>query len=244
MLRPKIQIVYLVCLSLMFLFSSIYSLDARSEETTFSELLHPAQEKLTYHLGPEDTLKISVWPHPELTETVIVRPDGKISFPLVDEIIASGLTPAQLDKEITAKLSKFIENPQVTIIVSGFKSKKICVLGEVSYPGVYPLSGRVTALEAIVQAGSYKNTAVPESTMIISKGFTEEPQIRRVDLKRVIVKGDVSEDILLQPGDIVYMPKSFITKVNTFVDQFFNKIRPSLTTYLTGYDVVHPARRP
>jgi len=171
-----------------------------------------AEENLTYNIGPEDVLEISVWQHPELDRTVTVRPDGRISFSLIGDVNAAGLTPAELDEVITRKLSKYVQNPQVTVIVTDItgitvRNKQIIILGYVARPGVYPIEERVTILEAIAKAGSYTERAALKKVTITRKSEKETPQVIKVDLKRVITEGDKSKDVILKPGDVVYLPK-------------------------------------
>jgi len=166
-----------------------------------------AEEKMSYTVGPEDVLEISVWQHPELDKVVTVRPDGKISFSLIGDVDTTGLTPAELDKVITKRLSEYVQNPEVTVIVTGIRSGQIIVLGQVVTSGAYPMGERTTVLEAIAKAGGYTERAALRSVTVTRKSEAKNPKVIKVDLKKVIVEGDKSKDVILEPGDVVYMPE-------------------------------------
>jgi len=193
-----------------------------------------------YVIGPGDTLEIKVWRHPDLENNAVVRPDGQISFPLIGDIYACDSTPAELKDKIASGLRKVINDPQVTVNVTGFQSKKIFVLGEVNRPGVYPFEGRVSVLDAISKAAGYKeDTAALKSIILIRRGYSLNPKALRVNIYDVIAKGDVKQDIFLEPADIVFVPKTFIANIDTFIDQFFTKTDPVLQYYLDIYDIRH-----
>lgn len=182
-----------------------------------------------YIIGKGDTLEISVWGYPEVSRTVVVRPDGRVSLPLLEEEVkADGITPQQLDEEITLKLSKELKDPKVSVIVTAFGSKKIWVLGEVATPGVYSFTGELTTLEAIAQAGGYKNTACLENVMVIRNGNTSNPQAFMVNLAQVIGKKDTQFDMNLQAGDVVYLSRHAIAKIDSFIRFFTDKVGPHL----------------
>lgn len=195
----------------------------------FSILMVSPQARSTdYVLGTGDVLEISVYGQEEagLYQMVIIRPDGKISFPLVDDVQAAGLTPAQLDEAITKKLSSRIPNPEVTVSVTEFPSSEyqVYVLGEVKMPGVFPIHGEMTLLEAITLAGSPTKDAYLDTVHVV-RGGLKNPNIMTVNLKNIIQHGQVNKDMVLQPGDIVYIPEQFIVKVNTVIDRFLPMLR-------------------
>ena len=197
-----------------------------------------AENGFTYIIGPGDELEITVWRHPDLTTQVRVRPDGKISFPLLDDVSAANLTPSQLKQQIAQDIAKRIRDPEVTVNVKSFKSKKIFVLGEVNLPGVYPYDGRSTVLEAIGKAAGYKkDTAALKSVIVLSRAYTKNPEAKRVNVWEIINDAKMENDIVLNAGDIVFVPKTFIANVNTFVDQFFTKTDPVLRFYLDIIDI-------
>ena len=180
-----------------------------------------AAEDLFYTIGPGDVLEISIWQHPELNRTVTVRPDGRMSFSLIGDVNANGLTPAELDEVITKRLSEYVQKPEVTVIVTGIsiRSTQILVLGQVTRPGAYPMEESLTVLEAIAKAGSYTETAGLKRVTITRQSRTETPKVIKVDLKKVITRGDRRGNVVLEPGDIVHVPKK--TSAWTIFDRYF-----------------------
>src|SRR5271166_4922730 len=154
-----------------------------------------------YVIGPDDTLHISVWKEPDLSETLPVRPDGKISMPLLNDISAAGLTPLQLKDSITEKLKKFIADPRVTIVVTAMNSRRIFVTGEVSHSGPLPLLPHMTMLQALSQAG-FTQFANPKAIYLLR---TENGKQQKVPFNyKEVVKGNHPEqNIELKPGDTV-----------------------------------------
>ncbi|MCM8771427.1 MAG: polysaccharide biosynthesis/export family protein [Candidatus Omnitrophica bacterium] len=178
---------------------------------------------LHYTIGVGDVLYISVWQEDKLSQDVIVRPDGMISFPLAGDVPAAGLTIPELDEELTKRLEEFIRYPEVSIMVKKSGGQKIIVLGEVTWPGVYYVTGSRTVLEAVALANGFTPHAVLSSVIIV-RGDKKNPKGIRVNLSRAIEKNDSSQNIVLQPEDIVYVPKKFIANVNYFVSQFMAPI--------------------
>lgn len=181
--------------------------------------------ELYYTVGIGDTLEISVWQHPDLDRTVTVRPDGRMTFPLVDDVYASGLTPQQLDAELTDRLSTTIRSPAVTVIVSGVKSKGVYVLGEIRKPGRYPLTQPRTATEIIAEAGQWLDSAVLSSVLVVRRGFTDHPKVYRVNVWDVVKKGNTRRDMVLEDGDVVYLPRNFVKKLDNFLSFFTKHVR-------------------
>ncbi|MCM8800427.1 MAG: polysaccharide biosynthesis/export family protein [Candidatus Omnitrophica bacterium] len=179
----------------------------------------PAEKPIQteYIIGEDDVLYILVWQNPDLTMDVIVRPDGRISFPLIGDIPAKGLTLSQLDEIITERLKEYIRFPEVSISLKKLGGKKVIVLGEVVRPGVYAVSGARTILEAIGLAGGFTRDAVASSVILIRGGF-EKPQAKRLNLTKAL-KGDLRQNISLQAEDIIFIPKKFISNLTYFLNQ-------------------------
>lgn len=199
--------------------------------------------RLPYVIRAGDELTLKVFNHPELEETLQVRPDGKISVLLLDEVDADGLTVAELDDVLTAGYSMFIREPQVSVIVRSFSHHKVYVGGEVSSPGAIELSGDLTALAAVIRAGGFKTTASTDSVILLRNDGKGKPIVAKLDLKAV-VKGAES-DVVLQPYDVVFVPMSGIAKVDRFVDQYMRQLLPislnaGFTYLLSGSAVVIP----
>ncbi len=177
----------------------------------------------TYTIGVGDVLNIAVWQEEKLNLDVTVRPDGKISYPLIGDIAAFGLTLTELNEEITNRLKEYIRYPEVTISVKRMGGQKVVVLGEVAWPGVYYVTGKRTVLEAIALANGFTSHAVPSSVIVI-RGRLQKPQGKRINLSKAIVNNDFSENIMLEEEDIIYVPKKFIANVNYFVNTFVSPL--------------------
>ena len=157
-----------------------------------------------YRIGPEDVLDIAVWNNPAMSRTTPVRPDGMISLPLLNDIQAAGVTPMQLRDTITAKLTEYLPNPEVSVIVREVNHFKISVLGEVKKPGRYDFKGQATVLDAIAMAGGLSDFASRSRISILrNDGGTS----RRIPVNyNKIVSASEQADVRLQPGDIVLVP--------------------------------------
>ncbi len=155
----------------------------------------------TYVIGPEDVLAVTVWREPDLSRPVIVRPDGKISLPIISELTAAGLTPEQLAGSITQALKKNIRNPEVSVSVQQVNSKRYYIQGEVNKPGPYPLVIPTTVLEGLGNAGGFKDFA-NEKKIVILRG-TER---LKFNYKEVTHGKHMDQNILLQPGDQIIVP--------------------------------------
>ena len=157
-----------------------------------------------YVIGADDVLKISVWKEPDLSETLPVRPDGKISMPLLNDIPAAGLTPLQLKDSITEKLKKYIADPRVTVVVSAMNSRRVFVTGEVLHSGPMVLLPHMTMLQALSQAG-FSQFANLKAIYLLR---TENGRQVKLPLNyKEVVKGNHQEqNIQLKPGDTVVVP--------------------------------------
>ncbi len=182
-----------------------------------------------YTIGESDELQISVWQNPDLDQVVIVRPDGKISFPLIGDIRAAGLSITQLDEELTTRLKEYIRHPEVSISIKKIGGSRVIVLGQVKSPGVYSVTGARTILEAIGLAGGFTNHAVASSVVLIRGGY-DNPQANRINLSKAIKLGDVSRNVTLKSEDIIFVPKKFIANVNYFLNQILDPIYKASST--------------
>jgi len=177
-----------------------------------------------YIIRPGDQLDIKFFYNPELNESVTVRPDGKISLQLVDEVQAAGLEPAELDAKLTEAYSQELKKPMVTVIVRSFKGQRIYVGGEVNQQREMELPAGMTVLQAVFNAGGFKETASPEDTILIRQGPNREPVPMRLDLKNAMYGQGEAANLALLPNDIVYVPKSSIAEANKFVNQYIEKL--------------------
>lgn len=162
-----------------------------------------------YVIQTGDQLDIKFIYNPDLNETVTVRPDGKISLRLVDEIQAAGQTPAQLKDSLTEKYAKELRNPEITVMVKTFSLQRVYVGGEVNRQGFVDLAPGMSPLQAVIQAGGLTSLANARSVLLIRKGPGNEPVQVRVDLKSALNGSGTQSGIQLQPQDVVYVPKSF-----------------------------------
>ena len=187
-----------------------------------------------YQIGPEDILRVTVYGHDDLTQTVLVQPDGTFTFPLVGRVKASDNSPADLEKKIAILLSKgFIRNPQVTVVVQEFRSKTVYVVGEVARPGPYPLAGRTSLVEVLAKAGPTANAGAEVVVVRPQQGANvkgpilptevagtegtaaanQQAQVFRVAVGQ-IQQGHMEQNIALEPNDTVFVPqapKVFVT---------------------------------
>jgi polysaccharide biosynthesis/export protein len=158
-----------------------------------------------YIIGPQDVVDISVWKEPELSRVVPVRPDGKISLPLLHDVQAAGLTPAQLGAQIATSFTKFMTDPQVTVIVSQINSQRIYILGEVARAGGYPLVPEMNVLQALSNAGGLTAFANSKKIYILREGNGNHQKIF-FNYKEVISGKDPSQNIALKAGDTIVVP--------------------------------------
>ena len=183
-----------------------------------------------YAIGEDDVIGISVWQNPDLDQDVIVRPDGMISFPLIGDVSAKGMSITQLDEEITRRLSEFVRSPEVSISLKKIGGSKVMVLGEIIKPGVYSVAGTKTILEAITQAGGFSRDAVPSSVVLVRGGLSQ-PRPMRLNLSKVLQGRDVQkQNVVLQSEDIIFVPKKFIADLNYFLGQILDPISKGVYT--------------
>ena len=157
-----------------------------------------------YRIGPEDVLHIDVWNNEELTGDVTVRPDGKISLPLIQDVQAEGRTSAELAGRIRDKLLAYIKNPNVSVIVKEINAPKFSVLGYVANPGTYPLRGDLTVLQALSQAGGFTPFASPKKIKVI-RYVSGKQKVQVVNYYKLIEEGGEGH-YLLMPGDTIVVP--------------------------------------
>ena len=158
-----------------------------------------------YIIGQGDVLEVFVWRNEQLSRQVTVRPDGKISLPLIQDLQAEGLTALQLRDQITRKFKQYVQNPTVAVIVSQINSYKISVLGKVAQPGVYAITTRTTFLEAISMAGGFTEWANQKKITVITNRGGQKKKLR-INYKKIISGKDPSQNIMLERGDTIIVP--------------------------------------
>lgn len=163
-----------------------------------------------YLIGPGDTLEVFVWRQPELSVTVPVRPDGKISTPLVEDLVAVGKTPSQLAADIESILSEYIRAPEVNVIVQGFVGtfgEQIRVIGQAAEPRSIPYRERMTVMDVVIEVGGLTEFAAANRSRVIRSVEGERREIR-VRLGDLINRGAIQHNMLMQPGDVLIIPEA------------------------------------
>jgi polysaccharide biosynthesis/export protein len=163
-----------------------------------------AADEDAYRIGLDDQLMISVWREPELSLSVVVRPDGMITLPLLSDVHVVGLKPTELQQLLTEKLKPFVSEPQVTVIAQGIRSRKIYLVGNVSKQGTFNLEGGQTVLQLLASAGGVNPFAKADSIYILR--MENKKQIRIPFQYKKALKGRTKDDVVLQPGDIIVVP--------------------------------------
>nr|WP_316644612.1 XrtA/PEP-CTERM system exopolysaccharide export protein [uncultured Roseateles sp.] len=168
-----------------------------------------AASDYNYIIGPGDNINIIVWRNPELSLSVPVRPDGKVSAPLVDELVAQGKTSAEVARDIEKQLGKYVRDPVVTVIVTGFVgpySEQIRVVGEAAKPQFLPYKQKMTLLDVMIAVGGLTDFAAGnDATILRSADGNKQYSVR---IKDLIKRGDVSANVEMRPGDILIIPQS------------------------------------
>jgi polysaccharide export outer membrane protein len=169
-----------------------------------------ASPDYNYVVGPGDNLNIIVWRNPELSMTVPVRPDGKISTPLVDELIAQGKTSVQIARDIEKSIGKFVRDPIVTVIVTSFVgpySEQIRVVGEAAKPQALPYKQKMTLLDVMIAVGGLTDFADGNAASILRA--SEGDKQYSVRIKDLIKRGDISANVEMRPGDVLIIPQGW-----------------------------------
>lgn len=164
----------------------------------------PPENSPDYVIGADDTLHISVWKEPDLSETLPVRPDGKISMPLLNDVTAAGLTPLELKDSISEKLKKYISDPRVTVVVTAMNSRRVFVTGEVNHSGPMSLLPHMTMLQALAQAG-FTQFANPKAIYLLRTQDGKQEKMP-FNYKQVVKGNHPEENIELKPGDTIVVP--------------------------------------
>lgn len=162
-----------------------------------------------YLIGPGDTLNIVVWRNPELSMTVPVRPDGRITAPLIEDMVAIGKNPTELAREMEGRLKRFIQDPVVTVVVQNFvgpTSEQIRVVGQASKPAAIPYRQNMTLLDVMIAVGGITEFAAGNRAVLVRQNEGKEYNVRLRDLLK---RGDVSANVEMRPGDVIIIPESW-----------------------------------
>jgi len=163
------------------------------------------QHDESYRIGAEDNLLISVWQEPDLSGPVVVRPDGLITLPLINDVSVAGLTPRELQKLLEERLQGFVNEPRVTVLVQSIQSRRFYLLGEVVRPGVFPLPEHETVLGALLEAGGLTPFAKSESIYVLRQ-IGDKPQRIPFKFKKALKGENGGQDVELLPGDTIVVP--------------------------------------
>lgn len=189
----------------------------------FQQYTYPTKE---YRIQPGDQLDIKLFYNPELNELLTVRPDGRVTMQLVNDVMAAGRTPAELTAVLTKAYSSELANPKVAVIVRTSISDRVYVDGEVNRAGMVTIVGPTSVLQTISQAGGMKDTAKVDEILLLRRGDDNKVNVIILNLEQVLSGVDISQDIAVRPNDIVYVPKSAIADVNTWIDLYLRKNIP------------------
>jgi polysaccharide biosynthesis/export protein len=184
-------------------------LTARDAAASSEKPLAPPGNKLhdnSFVIGNDDQLAINVWKEPDLTRSIPVRSDGKISIPLIGEVQAAGRTPLQLEQDIAFRLRSYITGPEVTVIVEQINSQKFNILGQVTKPGSYSLAAATTVLDAIAAAGGFRDFANQKSIYILRQNASGAETRIPFNYKEVIKGKNPAQNIKLEPHDTIVVP--------------------------------------
>lgn len=186
----------------------------------------PAFENPVYRLQPRDIVAIKFWSNPELNEEQRIRPDGVIALPFVDEVKAAGLTPSELDQELTERYSSELNRPDLTVIVREAALPQIFVGGEVGFQGMVPLTEGMTLFRAIQRAGGFKPTARRKDVMLVRLQPSGPPIARKIDVMPILSGRDPAADPMLAANDIVFVPRTKVESARLFIQQYINDMIP------------------
>ncbi len=181
-----------------------------ASETSGSSAFDPVK----YTLGADDVIEINVMRHPEFSGDFIVNQESKIQFKFIGDLDVNGLTKKQVEEKIVNALSGFIKNPEVNVTIKEYKSKYILVIGEVGTPGRYYIRAEeIPVRDAIVAAGLPLQSAAMRKAQIITPGPRGRKQVKKVNLYELLYAGDLSENVKMRPGEILYVPSTIMAKV-------------------------------
>ena len=195
-----------ICILVLLLLAPLtWAGDSKKEDKVTNGRVYIVHLTDDYIIGQGDVLEVFVWLNEQLSRQVAVRPDGKISLPLIQDLQAAGFTAIQLKNQITRKLSEYIDNPRVSVIVGEIRSYSVSVLGRVRNPGVYPITGITTLVEAISLAGGFSEWANKRKITVVTHQGKNKEKLT-VNYKKIASGKDPSQNIVLKRGDIIIVP--------------------------------------
>lgn len=186
-----------------------------------------------YRIAAGDEIEVRQFFNPELNDRLLVRPDGKIALQLIGDYQAAGKTSEEMRTELTDLYKKQVKTPEITVVVRTFGSREVFVGGEVERAGVIAFNRPVTAMRAVMEAGGFRNTARLSEVVIARRNPDGTPRIFKVDLKSFIENSDPAQDPVLEPYDLVFVPRSRVADVNLIIAQYLRENVP----YSFNYDL-------
>ncbi len=180
----------------------------------------------SYSIHPGDTLDVKFYYNKDLNESVKVRPDGRISLQLVHDVQAALLSPDELVAVLTKKYSHHLKNPEISVIIRSMEFNKVFVDGQVNRSGEIKLLGNMSLMQSIANAGGLKDTARSGEVLLIRRNGLKRPFVYTVNLAAAMDGTDITQNVMLKASDIVYVPKSAIANINTWVDQYIRRNIP------------------
>ena len=173
-----------------------------------------SDEPVKYTLGPEDVISLDVRRHPEFSGTYEINSEGKIQYKFVGDIAAAGMTKNEFREKLVKILSVYVVEPTIDVTIAAYRSKVFYVIGEVGRPGkYYMMADEIPVREAVVQAGLPLLSAKTGSAKLITPDATGRPVTKKINLDKILYKGDLKGNLLMRPGDVLYIPATFLTKV-------------------------------
>ncbi len=190
-----------------------------------------------YILAPQDVIEVSILKHPEVTRACLIRPDGYITLPILDDVKAAGITPSALDAQLTELFSARLQNPEVTVIVTDLRPPLVYVLGEVGQPRAVPLREVQSAVQAVASAGGFTTRSKEKSVVIIR--LLDDNRLVAIPVQ-VQARGRGARyialsNVPLQPDDVVFVPKKIISKFNVFLSESVNPIMSTVNNMFATY---------
>lgn len=225
-----------VSCAVMFLMTMAAPAWAQPPSPTSEEVRQAAVPPVTdaddgsYRLSPGDVIDIKFAHNPELNEQVRIRPDGRISMPLVGEMLVARTTIAELSTRLATAYQDILRTPSVTIHVREFANRRVFVGGEVNRPGMLPMNGRQTVYSAVMEAGGFKPTAARDSVLVIRRTEEDEPRLLRISMKNKDGHAAEAANFTLQPLDVILVNESGVARAGRAMDQYVRQMIPLTLT--------------
>jgi protein involved in polysaccharide export with SLBB domain len=206
--------------------SKSYVVHAPPMEESLRASALAGQPVAPYRLQVGDKLNVRFYRNPELDQEVVIRPDGKISLPYVDDVQAAGRSPAELDVELSTRYTGELANPSLTVVVVEYGVGQIFIGGEVKQEGLVNLGGGMTLYQAIVASGGFADSARRSAVVLLRRNEDGERIAREIDVRPIATGANPGDDVPLQPFDMVLVPRSGVTNVNLWVQQYIRDNLP------------------